>query len=154
MTQTSILLCAARRDWLQALNMMSLIKFGSTPYTIDDVMFAYLIAKEWCYWIENRQAPDSPLYGSEADDASLLRSFRDKVHEFEQMLTDQEPLIAQTFQTFNPCLLELCHQGESALNDVKESTKDYIASLCVTADFFEKSLGKPQYAEILRSKTQ
>ena len=72
MNQTGLLLASVHGDITNAHNILTLVSLRSIPTTIEDTMYAYMVAKDWCDWITNPDTQDNPLREQNVDFSSHL----------------------------------------------------------------------------------
>ena len=150
MEQTRLLLASARTDYSEALNVLCLIEMRMIPTTIEDVIYAYMVAKDWCLWIKNPESSeDSPLYGKKADYRSMLDMFESYADKLADQLNDEECGIEVYLGTLNPNLTNLWRGKDPVL---KENTRLLYRSLRYMAQMFEEQFGDSHFNEILEEK--
>ena len=151
MEQTRLLLVSARTDYSQALNVLCLIEMRMIPTTIEDLIYAYMVAMDWCEWIKNPESSeDSPLYGKEADDYKpMLDMFESYADRLSAQLCVEEYRIEAYLETLNPNLTNLWRGKNPVL---KENTRLLYRSLRYMAQMFEELLSDNHFNKILEEK--
>jgi len=154
MTQTTVMLQMARNeDYVNAMNVLTVVKMRAVSVTTDDLMMAYLVATEWCEWFRNPDCEGSPLAGNGIAAASyapaleLMQSIR---QDLGAQLAEEFDVVEMIFQSLNPNLLTI----GKCLDDPKvpETAKLYYKALKCTADFFKDQHGCPMFSEILEAE--
>ena len=143
------MLAGARENYSDAMNVLMLVQMHSLPATIEDVMYAYMVARDWCKWIKNPNTPRNPLFGQTADFSPVLDIFRRFVASFERELEEQKTEVDCVFEKLNPNLVYLTQRREI---EISETTKMYCLSLRYTAQFFADTCGDGSLNEILDKK--
>ncbi len=152
MTQTSILLDQARLDYTNALNVLTLVEMRIISVSAEDLMYAYLVATEWCNWFKNPDAEGSPLtkFGpNHPDYSSVLSMMEDSVRNLEDNLMMEMPAVYIVFSQLNPNLVAISKQEDKS--GVLESTKRYIKSLELTANFYKERDGRDAFLNKLKA---
>ena len=150
MTQTSVLLDQSRLDYTKALNVLVLVDIISV--SAEDLMYAYLVATEWCNWFKNPDAEGSPLtkFGpNHPDYGGALSMMEDSVRKIEAMLKQEMPAVYIVFSQLNPNLVAISKQEDKT--GVLESTKRYIKSLELTANFYKERDGRDAFLRKLKA---
>ena len=152
MTQTSILLDQARLDYTKALNVLTLVEMRMISVSADDLMYAYLVATEWCEWFKNPDAEGSPLtkFGpNHPDYGGVLSMMENSVKNLEDNLMMEMPSVYVVFSQLNPNLVAISKQEDKS--GVLESTKCYIKSLELTANFYKERGGRDAFLKKLKA---
>jgi len=150
MNQTKLLLESARGDYSQALNVLMMVAHGMLPATVEDMMYAYMVAKDWCEWVKNpNSSAENPLFGKESDYTPMLSMFQRYVDDLGRNLILNESAVEEVFETLNPNLIQLWRSRNPTL---KNEAKMFHRSLRFTAKFFEEKLGETHFNEILGEK--
>jgi len=150
MNQTKLLLESARGDYSQALNVLMMVSVGMLPATIEDVMYAYMVAKDWCEWVKNpNSSKKNPLFGKQSDFTPMLSMFQRYADDLGELLAISESEVSDVFETLNPNLIQLWH---SKNNTLKEEAKMFHRSLRVTAKLFEEKYGEDVFSKLLDEK--
>lgn len=150
MNQTQILLANARNDYSQALNVLCLVQMHMVPVTIEDTMYAYMVAKDWCEWIKKPNfSVENPLPAKTEDCMPMLDMFQRYADNLAKDLKQQKDIVEAVFETLNPNLAQLLQNRDIA---VKEATQMYFRSLCFTARLFEEKFSDNRFNEILKEK--
>ena len=106
MEQTKLMLASTRQNYSQALNIICLIQMNAIPTTIEDTMYAYMVAKDWCLWIKTPGEPAENPLQSEVDD-ELYHMFEEYAERFEYQLLISLVDIEACVDILNPNLIEL-----------------------------------------------
>lgn len=149
MEQTKLLLISARgtADYTNALNVMYVIQMNVIPTTIEDTMYAYMVAKDWCEWIKNPGEPaENPLL-YDVDD-SLSSMFERYAEKFEEQLLISLVDIEACVDILNPNLITL-YRGKNPV--WSENTRLLYRSLRYTAQMFEDK-GDDHLSKLLDEK--
>ena len=133
MEQTKLMLASARQNYSQALNIICLIQMNAIPTTIEDTMYAYMVAKDWCLWIKTPGEPAENPLQSEVDD-ELYHMFEEYAERFEYQLLISLVDIEACVDILNPNLIELFRGRNSVWS---ENTRLLYRSLRYTAQLFE-----------------
>ena len=152
MNQTSILLDQARLDYTKALNVLTLVEMRMISVSADDLMYAYLVATEWCEWFKNPDAEGSPLtkFGpNHPDYGGVLSMMENSVKNLEDNLMMEMPSVYVVFSQLNPNLVAISKQEDKS--GVLESTKRYIKSLELTANFYKERGGRDAFLKKLKA---
>lgn len=150
MNQTQILLANARNDYSQALNVLCLVQMHMVPVTVEDTMYAYMVAEDWCEWIKNpKSSVENPLSGQTEDYMPMLDMFQRYANDLAEDLKQQEDFVETVFEMLNPNLVQLLQNRDIA---VKETTQMYFRSLCFTAKLFKEKFDNSRFHEILKEK--
>lgn len=150
MNQTQILLANARNDYSQALNVLCLVQMHMVPVTVEDTMYAYMVAEDWCEWIKNpKSSVENPLSGQTEDYMPMLDMFQRYANDLAEDLKQQKDVVEAVFEMLNPNLGQLLHNRDIA---VKEATQMYFRSLCLTAKLFKEKFDNNRFQEILKEK--
>ena len=125
MNQTGIMLASSREDYSQAMNVLFMVESRYLPVSIENLMYAYMVAKDWCNWIKNPDAPDTPVLSKHDDLTPLYDIFQRYATSLEEELADKEEDIILVFSLLNPNLGNLIEtrRGETA---IKETTQMYL----------------------------
>ena len=135
MEQTRLLLISAREDYSQALNILCLVEMHEVPTTVGDIMYAYMVAKDWCKWIKNPgESGENPL--QHGVDDSLLRIFEKYAEDLENQLVAYQNAIEEDFSELNPNLVN-GWRSLSSMPILKEDTRLFFRTLRYTAQIFE-----------------
>ena len=146
MNQTGLLLASVHGDITNAHNILTLVSLRSIPTTIEDTMYAYMVAKDWCDWITNPDTPDNPLREQNVDFSSHLAMFQCIRTTLERELKEQEFKVGEILVSVNSNLVSLLR---SPLDTVKENTAMYFRSLRYTANLIDKQNGNGCFNAIL-----
>ncbi len=147
MNQTKLLLENAREDCSEALDVLMMVSKGMLSATINDTMYAYMIACDWCEWTKNpNSGAGNPLFGIKSDFKWLLMMFQSYADDLGANLVLNKDLIKEVFVTLNPHLIEFWRSPNPTL---KSETKMFLRSLRFTAKFFEDKFGDNDFNEIL-----
>ena len=149
MNQTSLLLASVHGDFTNAHNILTLVSMHAIPTTIENTMYAYMVAKDWCDWITNPDTPNNPLHKQNVDFSPHLKMFQLIRDCFERELLENTLEVRDAFIAVNPNLVSLLR---SPIETVKENTTMFFRSLRCTADLFKEKLGTKFYHEILTGK--
>lgn len=146
MEQTRLMLENARNDIVDAPNILMLLLMGELPATADNLMYAYMVAYDWCEWIKNPKAyKDNPLYGKKADYTPMLDMFERYRDDMAKVIKENETGIF--------CIFAQLHSNLTTFfgTEISESTKLYLRSLRLTAQLFEKD-GDKVFTQILNER--
>ena len=150
MEQTRLLLIAARvnQNYTDALDVMCLVQRHLLPTTIEDTMYGYMVAKDWCLWIKTPGEPsENPLlYGLDDDLRCMFESYAEK---FEYELFKVRAAIEEYIALLNPNLIEL-YRGRNLV--LKEDTRLLYRALRHAAQMFEEKSGDNFLNELLDRK--
>lgn len=150
MNQTKLLLENAREDYSEALNILMMVSTGMLPATIEDVMYAYMVACDWCEWVKNpRSSAENPLFGKASDYIPMLCMFQQYTDDLGRNLILNESAVEVVFETLNPNLIQLWRSPNPTL---KNEVKMFHRSLRFTAKLFEEKFGETRFNEILVEK--
>lgn len=150
MEHTRLLLTYAREDYSEAVNLLCLVQMHMIPVTIEDTMYAYMVALDWCEWIKNpKSSADNPLFNKAISPLSMLDIFENYVNELAKELEAKEYMVATVFGNLNPNLVQLWRSHNAVL---KEDTKMYHRCLWITANLFQEKFENPVYKQILEQK--
>lgn len=142
-----MLLISARDDASQALNVLSLVEMRLLPITIEELMYAYRLARDWCEWIKNpRSTRENPVTGE--TDEHLLKMFEQYADKLGRQLEDIHPIEAY-ISALTPQLIHLWHSRNHAW---KEDTRVLYRSLRYTAQMYEEKFGSTQLGKLLDEK--
>ena len=150
MEQTRILLTAARvsQNYTAALNVMYLVQTHLIPTTIEDIMYGYMVAKDWCSWIKTPGEPkENPLQYDVDDDVCFM--FDGYVLSFEAQLVKMRADIEAYIAILSPNLIQL-YRGRNQV--LSEDVRLLYRSLRYTAQLFEAELGDGFLNRLLDSK--
>ena len=152
MEQTKIMLNSARRDVMDAPNVLMLVQMGMLPATIDDMMYAYMVAHDWCMWIKNPKAYEgNPLYNKTADYTPMLDMFESYRDDLADILRQNKYTVLHAFAELNPNLSQF-YTGENQDPVLSKTTKLYHRSLRLAAQLFKEEDGTaPANNELLFS---
>ena len=142
MEQTRLLLLYARdndENFSLALNVVCLLSSRSIPSTIEDTIFAYMVAKDWINWIKNPNDPTDVDSFMPDGKAEVYRQMLDVLEMYaddleDQLITDEEDL-DEYFKNFNPTLVKLWRGAHRHLN-IKEDARQLLRALRYTAQMF------------------
>lgn len=135
MEQTRLLLISAREDYAQAINILCLVQMHEVSTTIGDIMYAYMVAKDWCQWIKNPGEPEENPLKHDIDD-SLLCAFEGYAERLEDQLVAYQNAVEAYFSELNPNLVN-GWLGASKMPTLQEDTRLFYRSLRYTAQLFE-----------------
>ena len=157
MEQTRILLLEARdtdENLSLAFNILYLVASRNIPSNIEDVMYAYMVAKDWISWIKSPNSPDDVdnfMPGKKAEDyqpaLEILEGYAD---DLEDILVTDETGIDEYLETLNPKLADLWN-GVHRHQNIKEDTRMFFRTLRYMAQFFE-SVGDNHFSKLLDTK--
>lgn len=135
MEQTRLLLISAREDYAQAINILCLVQMHEIHTTIGDIMYAYMVAKDWCKWIKHPGEPkENPLHYNVND--NLLYAFEGYSERLEDQLVAYQNAIEEDFSELNPNLVN-GWRSLSSMPTLKEDTRLFFRTLRYTAQIFE-----------------
>lgn len=150
--QTKIMLVSAHHssDTCYVNNILCMVAGKMLPVTISDVMYAYMIAKDWVRWCKDpNSSDDNPLKGWSAEDAAPhLDLFQRQAYDLATKLTLCKNDVEEIFENLNPCLI---NNWRSRDDLAREITKMYHRSLRFTANLFAE-MGDGHFNEILKQK--
>ena len=149
MNETGILLASAHKDIVNAHNILMMVQIHAIKTTIEDTMYAYMIAKDWCEWIAKPDSPNNPLQGSNVSSIPTLGIFQIIAQSLEDELKENKIKVRDTFVEINPNLVSLLRSPNPM---VKEMTTLYFRSLRCTAKLFDKNLDERWWGKVLDSK--
>ena len=157
MEQTRILLMHARDDYSNfstALNVLYLLAMRNIPSTIEDVMYGYMVAKDWIDWIKNPNSPgdaDNFMPDKKAEEyQGMLDVLEGYTDDFEDMLVTDEDDVEEYIKNLNPNLVDLWRGYHYHLN-IKEDARMLFRSLRYMAEFFT-SVGDNHFSKLLDAK--
>lgn len=154
MEQTRLLLISAREDYSLALNTVFWVQMREIPTTISDTMYAYMVAKDWCKWMqepETERSAENPLEGDTDDYHLLLNMFERNAEGLENQIVAYQDAIEAYLSALNPNLVN-CWSGASNMPTLKEDTRLFFRSLRYTAQVFEKRFHATFLTKILDEK--
>lgn len=158
MEQTRILLLKARdtdENLQLALNILHLLASRNIfSSTIEDTMYAYMVAKDWMSWIKNPNASDDIdnfMPGNKAEDYQpVLETLEGYADDFEDQMVTDEKDIDEYLENLSPQLVDLWNGAHRHLN-IKEDTRMFFRALRYMAQFFE-SVGDNHFSKLLDTK--
>jgi len=155
MEQTRLLLISAREDYSLALNVLFLLATRSIPSNIEDIMYGYMVAKDWVNWIKNPNSSDDVdnfMPDKKAEDyqsmVDVLEGYADNL---EDHLKAYQDYIEDLFRNLNTNLVQLWNGAHRHLN-IREDTRLFFRSLRYTAQVFEKRFHATFLTKILDDK--
>ena len=143
---TAAVLRRCHRDYSRVLEVLAQVQLHALPATVENIMYAYMIAKDWCKWATNPDDPTSPLYGKESDVSAMLTLFRGLADHFERVLEQEFVLVKEVMDGLAPNPSIFDKEGGSA------EDKMYYRSLLVTAEFFYQKHQDADYMDMLYDK--
>ena len=150
--QTKIMLVTVHHssDACEVNNILFMVTNKMLPVTIEEIMYAYMIAQDWVKWIKDpNSSDDSPLIGHSAEDvAPLLDLFQRQADDLAGELKLYVSDVRMVFENLNPCLI---NNWRSRDDLVRETTRMYHRSLRFTANIFAE-MGDESFNEILKQK--
>ena len=147
MEQTKLMLAAARQNYSNAFDIISLVQMHAIPTTIEDIMYGYMVAKDWCLWIKNPGEPaENPLLNNVDD--HLLFMFEKYAGKFEDQLDANLATIKAYVAALNPNLITL-YRGRNSV--WSENTRLLYRALRYTAQLFEDR-GDDYLSKLLNKK--
>lgn len=150
--QTKIMLVTVHHssDACEVNNILFMVTNKMLPVTIEDIMYAYMIAEDWIKWCKDpNSSDDSPLIGRSAKDvAPLLDLFQRQADDLAKELMLNVGDVRMVFEKLNPALI---NNWRSRDDLVRETTKMYHRSLRFTANLFAET-GEESFNDILKEK--
>lgn len=150
--QTKIMLVSAHHssDTCYVNNILCMVAGKMLPVTISDVMYAYMIAKDWVRWCKDPNSSDeNPLKGWSAEDAAPhLDLFQRQADDLARELMLYVGDVRMVFEKLNPALI---NNWRSRDDLVRETTRMYHRSLRFTANLFAEQ-GDESFNKILKEK--
>ena len=136
------------RDYDEIVNCFRILEGFLIPVRDLDVIYAYMVAKDWINWVTSPDGYGNPLSGKQKQYRRHLKVFESFAQWCEQAF-DKEP------EKIEAIICEL-REGTVAgwyLNDSTEDelTYEHIHALRVVAHYFAKK-GNSKFEEILREK--
>lgn len=144
---------ARNEDYVNAMNVLTVVKMRIVNVTTDDLMMAYLVATEWCEWFRNPDCKGSPLAGKgiEAESYSCALELMDSIREdLAKQLGEEIDLITIVFHSLNPNLLIAGKRFDDP--NVPELAKLHYKALKCTADLFKDRYCCTAFSEILEAE--
>ena len=152
MEQTRLLLIKAREDYSQALNIMCLVQLHTLPTTIEDMMYGYMVAKDWCLWIKNPGAPkEGPVLFEVEGKDEMLSMIQVYVERFEYELFKAQAAIEEYVAILDPNLKD-CWCGFCESPSLREDTRLLFRALRYTAQLFEEKFDDNRFNKLLDEK--
>ena len=154
MEQTRLLLIMSREDYSLALNILMMVSTGMLPATIEDVMYAYMVACDWCKWIKEpkeERSAENTLFGETADYLPMLEMFEGYAEDIEDQLIAYQDAIEAYFRGLNPNLVDFW-RGLSESPSLREDTRLLFRSLRYTAQLSEEKFGATFLNKLLDEK--
>ena len=137
---TTQALVAARQNYVDAFNTLASIRYQVKKVSINDLMLAYYVAREWQKWFTDPQADGCPLEDKELSYSDQKQWMTDYVATFEDMLLNQRSEeVISAFAKLNPTLVAIA-------KDKHARPTWYIEVLRLTAELF-KANGRPELAD-------
>lgn len=150
MNQTKLLLENAREEYSDALTVLMMVSTGMLPATVEDVMYAYMVASDWC---DNLKNPDSsvanPVFPQKGGYSMELAMIKDYADDLGKMLIQNESKVEIVFKTLSPQLVSF---WKSVNPTLRRETQMFHRSLRFTAKLFEEAAGNNRFNEILEEK--
>ena len=143
MQQNKILLLDARTDYMSAVNILKQITTGTIPTTIEDIVYAYMVAKD-C----RKQIADSNTPSCKDNLLDFSDTFNCLAKQLEQILEAREHELVMLFMAFNPNLIS---KQNSNNKTVRELTRMHIRSMAYIAAHFTKK--QPWFTQWLESNS-
>lgn len=157
MEQTRLLLLHARDDannFSTALNVLCLLVMREIPSTIEEVMYAYMVAKDWIEWIKNPNScadADNFMRGKKTEEyqptLEILEGYAERLED--RMVTEEDD-IDEYINGLSPNLVQLWHGIHRHLN-IREDARMLFRSLRYMAEFFE-SIEDDSFSKLLDEK--
>jgi hypothetical protein len=137
-----------------ALNVLTLLAMRDIPSTIEDTMYAYMVAKDWSHWIKNPNSPDDVDNFMPDRKAEELRPMLDVLEgyagDFEDQFVRDADDIKEYLKNLNPNLINFWRGSYRHLN-IKEDARMLFRALRYMAEFFA-SVGDNHFSELLDAK--
>lgn len=143
--QNKLLLLNARTDFSDAVHILTLIKKASVSTSIEDTVYAYMVARDWC-----KQIADCNTPSCKEDLSSLLKTFKSFAEYFEQEFENREHELVMYFTSFNPIVATLLNSPNER---IQELTTLHLRAMLYVADFFATKRSKTWYADLLKSRS-
>ena len=150
MSQVKFMLKHSYKDFGGVMNVLTLMRMRMLPMDIEDIMFGYMVAKDWIEWITNSKASDRPpIAGTEAA-TDMLGIFQDGAKACEELLEERWYEVDLTVKKLNPNLHTLYQGRESA---GAEDVWMFHRSLRIATKFLDEELGYSDYSKMLDEKS-
>ena len=150
MSQVKLMLKHSYKEYGDAMNILTLMQMGTLPMDIEDIMFGYMVAKDWIKWITNPEASNRPSIASTEAATDMLGIFQDGANACEEFLEDRWYEVKLMVNTLNPNLHTLYLGRGSA-----EAEDAWILhrSLRIAAKFLDEERGgDSEYSKKLDEK--
>ena len=148
--QTKLLIMNAREDYSHAIDLLQSLRVRANQISIDDLMYAYILAKDWCNWSCNPYSPSNLIRSKDIDIPTVSYRFQQLAEYCEQELERREAELLIYFLHINPELSSLLNSSNET---VKSLAQNHIHAMVVTAEFFSSKLSKAYYKEILENNS-
>ena len=149
MSQVKFMLKHSYKDFGGVMNVLTLMRMRMLPMDIEDIMFGYMVAKDWIEWITNSKASDRPsIAGTEAA-TDMLGIFQDGAKACEELLEELSYEVYLLIDNLNPNLHTL-YQGRGSVE--AEDVRMYHRSLRFAAKFLDEDRGDSHYSKKLDEK--
>ncbi|MBO4516031.1 hypothetical protein J5751_00995 [bacterium] len=113
MSQVKLMLKHSYKEFGDAMNVLTLIQMRTLPMDIEDVMFGYMVAKDWIEWITNPEASDRPSTAGTEAATYMLGIFQNSAKACEELLEERLDEVDLVVNTLNPNLHTL-YQGRGS----------------------------------------
>lgn len=92
-------LMKALSDWLLAANYLMGISLCMRKPQLDELMVAYLLARDWMYWLQHPEAPHNPLH---VTSVGFLKTFRNHFNIIQSELMTNKDELLPYFEAIQP----------------------------------------------------
>ena len=149
MSQVNLMLKHSYKYFGDVMSVLTLMRMRTLPMDIEDVMFGYMVAKDWIEWITNPEASDRPSSASTEAATIMLGIFQDGAKACEELLEERWDDVDLVVNTLNPNLHTL-YQGRGSAE--AEDVWMFHRSLRIASKFLDEELGDSEYSKKLDNK--
>lgn len=149
MSQVKFMLKHSYKEFGDAMNVLTLIQMRTLPMDIEDVMFGYMVAKDWIDWITNPESSDRPSTASTEAATYMLGIFQNSAKACEELLEERLDEVDLVVNTLNPNLHTL-YQGRGSAE--AEDVRMFHRSLRIATKFLDEERGNNNYSKELDNK--